>query len=302
MKERSDFGIKIDYQRGTENPERVFRAMTDLLESMKMIDQQLVKSIDSRIEPVMMLEDVETGSIIVWLRNLLEAAADDALKNLDWKPQVGKYLVKAKYALLNFMDKRIEISDKEELFALQKEIHDLAEETDVRQFPAYAPVTMPDLIGSVDSISSSLKHLKEQDKVYLLSAGDGQGEQQEQQPFNLSFDIVPEDVESLVTKEEIINEITQTLQVKKPDYLGESMWEFRHTKNFSAKILDEEWLKKFQNRKVDIRPGDSIKAKLKVKVKYGFDNKVISETYDIIEVLAVLPKPGIDQTSLDTNA
>ena len=45
----------------------------------------------------MVLEEIETGSIKIWLGNQLNRVDDDALKKLDWKPLVGKYLVRAKY-------------------------------------------------------------------------------------------------------------------------------------------------------------------------------------------------------------
>ncbi len=56
------------------------------------------------IETEILLEDIEAGSIKVWLRNALHAVEDEALKTLDWKPAVGKYLVRAKYAVIRWID------------------------------------------------------------------------------------------------------------------------------------------------------------------------------------------------------
>ena len=95
----ADFAIQIDFQKGEENPSRVFKCMTELIERFQEIDKDLAGSIDVKIEPVMALEEIESGSITVWLRSALDAVEDSALKNLNWKPAVGKYLVKAKYLL-----------------------------------------------------------------------------------------------------------------------------------------------------------------------------------------------------------
>ena len=94
---RADFAIYIDFDKESPNPQRVFQSLNDLIVAFQKFDRVLCQTIDSNIEPVMMLEEVEVGSLKVWLRNALQAIEDDGLKTLDWKPLVGKYLVKAKY-------------------------------------------------------------------------------------------------------------------------------------------------------------------------------------------------------------
>ena len=77
------------------------------------------------------------------------------------------------------------------------------------------------------------------------------------------------------------------------------MWEFKHEKkNIQAKILDSYWLRQFQNRQIDIRPGDSIRAQVKVSVKYGYDYDVVSSTYEINKIIAVINSTDTGQFSL----
>jgi hypothetical protein len=77
------------------------------------------------------------------------------------------------------------------------------------------------------------------------------------------------------------------------------MWEFKHNnKLIPAKIIDENWLIRFQMRKIDIRPGDSIKAKVNTIVKYGHDNNVIGVFHEILEVLEVIPLNDSGQVDL----
>jgi len=86
--------------------------------------------------------------------------------------------------------------------------------------------------------------------------------------------------------------------VRKPDYLGTTQWEFRHGKRFiDGKIADEQWLRDFQDRKVDIRPQDSIRAEVLIAVRYGHDDEVVGESYVIERVIEVLP-PGARQLPL----
>jgi len=106
----------------------------------------------------------------------------------------------------------------------------------------------------------------------------------------LQFAFAPDSIEKLLTEETITNTSELILKVKKPDYLGESRWEFRHgTSTITAKVLDEQWLKQFQNRQIDIRPGDSLRAKVEISAKYGYDKEVVSVSHTILDVLEVLP-------------
>ncbi|MDL1893628.1 hypothetical protein FBQ87_12195 [Sphingobacteriales bacterium CHB3] len=112
---------------------------------------------------------------------------------------------------------------------------------------------------------------------------------QDETKMNASFSIVPEKIEELLTHEVIDNQSTMILKVKKPDYLGESQWDFRHgTKPLSVKIVDSEWLKNFHDRKYDIRPGDSLRAVVVTKVSYGYDNEVVATHYEISEVKEII--------------
>ena len=79
------------------------------------------------------------------------------------------------------------------------------------------------------------------------------------------------------------------LAVRRPDYLGEAQWEFRHGKRtIRAKLTDDQWLREFQNRKVDVRPGDALRCMVGQEVSYGYDNELISETFIVTKVDQVL--------------
>lgn len=290
---KGDFCITIDFDRSSPNPERVFMAMSNIITSLKKLDDSLIKSIDKNIQPVLILEDVESGSIKVWLKQLLEQINDDGLKSLDWKPMVGQYLVKAKYILINFLDGKTKITDSTEVKKLQNDLYEIAENTDVNNFPAYTPVSVPKLIENIDRLSTSLKSLNPKDKVYFTS---NQGDA----TFNMDFNFVPEEIEDLLTREKIENTSTLILKVKKPDYLGSSQWELKHDKRtIFVKILDEKWLNEFQQRQVDVRPGDSIKAVVHITVKYGFDNIVINTHYEIKEVLGIIKDESFNLKMFD---
>jgi len=131
---QADFAVEIDFHKGVGPASRVFVAVNEFIRGCERLDAELLSAIDSNIETVMVLEDIEAGSIRVWLRNALHAVDDDALKTLDWKRLVGRYLVRAKYAVIRWTN---DDSVPRSLPALAKEIQQIAIETDVKHLPDY---------------------------------------------------------------------------------------------------------------------------------------------------------------------
>lgn len=282
-KPEADFCIYIDFDKNTPEPSRIFKAMTELIDSFQEIDKTLVSLIDNKIDTVLLLEDIQAGSLKTWLKNVLTALDDEGIKNLNWKPLIGKYLVKAKYILLDMMNKRTTITDRKEIIQAQNDLLRLAEDTGVKRIPAYAPITPQKIIESLGKINGAIKNLSNKDKATYITNDD------QEVRFNIEFNFVPEALEDLITKEVLEATIPMILKVKKPDYLGESKWEFKYENRIiSAKIHDEEWLSKFQNREIDVRPGDSIRASVKQIAKYGYDFSVISISYEILKVVEII--------------
>lgn len=291
----ADFYIEIDYQRGKGNPSRVFRAMSDLIDALQSTDQSLIKSIDAKLQPILLLEDVETGSVRAWLKQAIESVDDEGLKKGDWKMVVGTYLVRAKYLIVNFLDKKTDIKGGQEIEGLERALHKLAEETDVKQFPAYEPVSREALVRDIAKINEALTPLNDDDKAILVAG-------EEKTDFNLSLHIAPETIEDLITSESIQSTSEMILKVKKPDFLGTSQWEFRHdNRTILAKILDEEWLKRFQDGEVLVKPGDAIRAQVLTDVRYGFDREVVATHHSVTQIIQVIHKEQTNQPKLFDN-
>jgi hypothetical protein len=86
MPDDADFGIHIDFKKGEPSPQRIFQAAIGMINALQRLDHALCSAVDNSIEPIMVLEEVEAGSLTIWVRNILQRTDDDALKKLDWKP------------------------------------------------------------------------------------------------------------------------------------------------------------------------------------------------------------------------
>ncbi len=281
----ADFAFTIDFKRGVGPASRVFAATAEFIRTCEALDAELVRCIDSNIETVLVLEDVTQGSITSWLRSALRATDDDALKTLDWKPQVGKYLVRAKYATLRWLDRQ-EGSSASGLPALRDELLQIASETDVRHLPDYAPPSPTSLVNAVRGFQGVKDRLVEGDRVYFVP----DGSEMPAYEFNLSVRIPVENIEEMaVSRRTTVPGAEMVLPVKKPDYLGDSRWQLRHgSRSIEAKISHIDWLRRFQNREVDVRPGDALRCVVEIEFLYGHDNELIGERYTITEVREVL--------------
>lgn len=287
-----DFYIKIDFEKGSRNPSRIFSTMSNLVETFQVIDTEFAKSIDSKITSVLLLEDIESGSLKSFFKNILESVDDNALKAGDWKKVVGAYLLKVKYKLLSFLEDKDKIDSRLQVEVLQNDILKLAEETDVRGLPGYAPIPLEKLLYSIYRLSNSVKNLGERDNAKYIS-------DEGTVSINKNFDYDSEAVENLLTKETLSNKVEMILKVKKPDYLGESMWDFKHgDRAIQAKIIDINWLNDFHSRKFDIRPGDSLRAIVETQVKYGFSGEVVAVHNFISEIKEIITDSNSEHPNL----
>ncbi len=289
---KPDFCIEIQFKKKSEAPSRIFKTLSELIEAFIQLDKELVQSIDPKLEPVIILEDIESGSLKTWLRYAIKEIDDDAIKKLDWRPAVGKYILKAKYLILNYLENKTEITDIKDVKEVENRLIELAEETKTDSVLVSTQISPKRLFQNISNIFSATTHLLPEDSIsYITDYGRAK--------FNLSFKIDPPIIEDLLTKEKIESINEMILKVKKPDYLGESRWDFKHENRIiTARITDYNWLKSFQERKIDVRPQDSIRAKVRISTKYGYDFEVVGINYEIVEVLEIIPFTLIEQESL----
>ncbi len=278
----ADFCIEIDFEKGSESPSRVFRAMSELIEACSSLDTTLISSVDANIKPVILLEDIETGSIKAWLKTKLEAVDDEALKNLDWKSIAGKFLTDGKYFLIDFLDKKTKITNSKEIKKLADGLSALAEKTDIKKLPDYENPPIEKILQNIGSINKALGNLQNGDSAKFIT-------REKEIPFNLNLDFSPENIEELLIEKSFPNNVKWILKIKKPDYLGDSMWEFRHDKkSISGKILDERWLDDFRKQKVLLGPGDALLSDVRIVTNYDKAGEVVSTHYEVTKINEVI--------------
>jgi len=99
-----EIALVIQYQSGRSEALGVLAAAMGLIESLDRLDHCLLSSIDSGLEPVSILNDVQHSSLKILLARALKRIPDELIKSLDWKKAVGGLLVKGKHKLLSKLD------------------------------------------------------------------------------------------------------------------------------------------------------------------------------------------------------
>ena len=116
---RTGFGIKINFGRNS-SPTQIFRALSEMINSFQQIDKHLLESINIEIEPLILLEDIEQGSIIIWLKdtltdalnNTLTKTPDKDIEDLNFRKIIGVFLNQSRYAIIRFTQKKENLEDK----------------------------------------------------------------------------------------------------------------------------------------------------------------------------------------------
>lgn len=286
------FEIYIDFTKSEGDPTRVFKTMTGLIESVQSIDKHLAQTLNVSVKTNLVLEEIQTGSIKASFRSIIEGIPDEALKKGDFKPIIGHFLHQGKHKILEWTAERNNIGDRSEVKQLQNEILQLAEKTDITHVPAYIPLNEEVLLTDINSMQESLKYLEKTDSAKLIS-------DKVESTFNKELTVSDVVIKDMITREVITTDSLRILKVKKVDFLGNSKWSFKYEgHSIDAKITDDEWLKSYQNRVVELHPGDSIKVVLVEETSYGYNNDVVHVDYTINEIKEILPAPKLIRAKL----
>lgn len=277
----ADFCLTLDFPPLTRDPSRILKSGADAIIALQKLDSTLVKTVDPQIQTIFILQDATQGSIKLWLKMALEAIDDEALKKLDWRSAVGRYIVQAKYFILKHLNDNNGLGTTQQLDSLKSNLFELAERTDARRFPGYRSLPAGELAQSMKMITDSAAELVGPEKIiYTCNAGEA--------VISPTINITHEAILDALADRRISNTLEKILLVRRPDFLGDAMWEFKYDKRaFTAKMKDERWLASFRAGQEDIRPGDALHVMVEEATTYDRNGAVLSESQNIIQVIGV---------------
>jgi len=291
--EPSGFDIYLDFAKSEGRPSRVFQSMALLVETFAALDKQLIGVFGREATTELVLDEITTGSIRSKLRNLLHSIPDGPLSELNVKKIIGHFLVKAKYRIIEWLEKNEVIESIQQVRALEGELQTLAEQTGVRDIPAYEPISTDQLLEHLNQLQLAVNCLDERDVAFYESTL-GRIEI----PRGIRIDEVI--IREILTSEVLVSEDTRIVKVKKPDYLGRSKWALKSSGHaIEATIADQDWLVRFQNGEESVRPGDSLRVRMRQEVSYGHTGEVVHTVHTVLHVIEVVPPTSPHQSVIN---
>lgn len=277
-----EVALTIDYPAGKAAAIAVLAGAAELVAALDELDRALLSSVDTSLEPVSILNDVQHSSLKILLARAIRSVPDSALSDLDWKAWVGALLVKGKHRLLRAFD-----SDAPGIDAA---LDDLREEyARAPGLAGYEPPTVAQAQQALLRVRSARRALAdcavevqtELGKIDLPSVQPDEGP------------VEPEVAESRT------NRGREWLKVRFPDMLGSAQWTvLRGGRSVRVTILHHEWLDAYHRREVVLLPGDALDCDYEESIDYDAHGNELARRLAIIRVYSIKSPPR--QLSLPT--
>jgi len=273
-----EIGLVIEYQPGVSHAVDVLQGAMGLIQALDRLDHALLSSIDTSLEPVSILNDVQHSSLKILLARALRKLPDDQLGGLEWKKWVGGLLVKGKHVLLQKLD-----ADAPELSLA---VSSLAE--DYRAAPGLVGYDPPKIAAVQDALEGVVKARSlfprqvvrvqtEYGDVILADTTE-------------IYQPTPLNPQSLTS---VVNKGHEFFKIKSVDMLGQSQWTvLRNGRSVKVDILHRSWLESYQKRNTLLLPGDSLECAFEETVVYDENQNEVERKLAVIEVLRVVSPPA----------
>ncbi|AMJ65737.1 hypothetical protein [Hymenobacter sp. PAMC 26628] len=276
----AEFELYFDFEKQSQLPQRVFKTIADLLVVLGKLDSLLAQTAAPELRAELVLEDIETGSIRAKLAVFLRGIPEEAVKSFDWRKVIGHFLNKGLQRFIKFLEDKPGLYSADELKNLQTALEGDAAAASINPLLVPGQIPLDKLVVFIEELTRAVSSLREKEYIeYRSSAGNAR--------FNPHFNTA--NLQALLVTETQNSESEYLVKAKRPDFMGESMWELvlkGHT--ITAKMADTGWLEDFHEGRVDFRPSDYLRIKLHTETTFrgSFGNP--SAHYTVLKVLGVV--------------
>lgn len=252
-----EIALVIDYRAGQSEAVSVLAGAMRFIESLDKLDHCLLSSIDTALEPVSILNDIQHSSLKILLARALRKVPDDAVGSLDWKKWLGALLVKGKYLLLQ----RLEGGDEGIRAAL------LSLEGDYRSAPdvmvGYTPPSVSDARDALRGVAVARAAIPDGNVLVQTDMGDVQIPR-------IEVSDLPEPSEEPLSNNVLKD---QVLIIESAVFKDGNQWRFSDgSASFSAAITDMNFLRRVDSGE-RFGKGDHLVVDLAIE-QVRFDTKI----------------------------
>ena len=281
MPESNEYEIKIDYIPGRADLANSLIALGKIVEGHKEVANVLLNASgeNENVSTSVEMQHIERGSIRLIFKKIFKQKNGEVIND----DSLGRFVNDATGTLTKFVNSNDGVK-KENIEKIREQL--IANYNAAGGVNPLSVESMKDdqIVRCLKSLEVPKGLLGEEQTVKATFLG-------QTYEMNKGFVVDESKIEKEYMETEFAADQVVSIQVKKPDYLGESKWTVMYNeKSVDAKILDEKWLEKFQNSELSPTefpsPKDTmvVKADITIEKKDGKEQNV---AMDIKEVLRV---------------
>ena len=203
------------------------------------------RSVDAELNSTYQLSNIEIGS----LKSIIRCGAG--------LPKIAKVLASIPQIIAQSMVDIEEIDSEGDIENSLTKVENDLRELAITDFPNEININRLSYAKSIKQLQEASQHLVASESIEVGNTSSNVVK------LNTHFRF-DKDPESLFIEKITTVRANETLMIKKPCFIGSSMWEFKSIErnySFSASIEHESWLKKYQERKSGhLDPGDGLIA------------------------------------------
>ena len=285
----SILNVKINFLAGESNPQEILQCAVDTINALSELDQALANCISSNMQMSFKLEGFKEGSLITRLKSFYlnndENANTDEHINSDLAQQ---FVNNSREEIIKGVAASGNVIDGKQLADILKRTETVAKQVGLIDAVGYAPPNPLILGTAINAVLDSGSKLKNGETAKISTAENFNDDSvYVELPKGKKVDI--DDVLNELVTQEIENTSDMILVIKKPDFLGDSQWDFKKGKEtLSAKIDDDEWLRKFKSGEIVIVPNDALHVDLYEKVLFDKHGAALSIKRAIVKVKEII--------------
>ncbi|MCU8020685.1 MULTISPECIES: hypothetical protein [unclassified Shewanella] len=276
------YSLRINYDTSADCPERIFKAMALYVEGFNELQAAFLHGYSSELKISSTLNETRSGSLIADIGKTVSKCVNGV--------STGKLFD----LIANGIERKIscvgKVDSESDVRQFADEVYSIAaNDPEMLKIICKNDGNLYHIADALHKLDKAQKNLHENDKVEV-------GRFENMVPLSPTFSC-PRDAEAIFENCEVMHINSEILTLRRPAYQDELNWEFERKshngRKITAKMSCVKWLDDFKKRRVQIWPGDG----LEVKAKYTQTNKPSknkkSYTYEIIEVIRVVPEEEI---------
>lgn len=275
-----DMVFTIDFRPDIGSFSRIFAATHHFIITCEKMNAELGRCVGLTVPPGIDVVRVELDSLKTFIREGLRGADDNAIHENPTRAFVASFLIAAKYRLLACFDAS-DIRQEWERAVMQ--IETAATDNRPAGLPRFRPPRHDKLLDTVKPYEAMKKRLRKGDTAFVDT-------DDRHHRVRRTIRVDPRILEGLKITHILPNTYDTTVSVKKADFQGRSKWEVYFMGQLVAvTITHEEWLRGYQNRRIDLLPTDRLHCRVRVEECYAHDGRLLFTRYFIEEVYDVVP-------------